>query len=84
MPKRRVADGKACDRTTSTQDEATESKWVCTAMGACRWITCWTQPPDAENRMSGGVGGLTGVIPLARPDRGLRCIELLNPIVIKP
>ena len=32
-------------------------------------ITRWTQPPDAENRMSGGVGGLTGAIPLARPDR---------------
>lgn len=32
---------------------------------------CWTQPPDAENRMSGGVGGLTGAIPLARPDLSL-------------
>ncbi|WP_207188606.1 hypothetical protein, partial [Thiocystis minor] len=28
----------------------------------------WVQPPDAENRMSGGVGGLTGAIPSARPD----------------
>jgi len=26
------------------------------------------QPPDAENRMSGGVGGVTGVIPSPRPD----------------
>lgn len=31
-------------------------------------MTCWTQPPDAENRMSGGVGELTGAIPLARPN----------------
>ena len=38
-------------------------------MGACGYITRWTQPPDAENRMSGGVGGLTGAIPLARPDQ---------------
>ena len=34
-----------------------------------RELTRWTQPPDAENRMSGGVGGLTGAIPLVRPDR---------------
>jgi hypothetical protein len=33
-----------------------------------RELTRWTQPPDAENRMSGGVGGLTGAIPLVRPD----------------
>ncbi len=26
------------------------------------------QPPDAENRMSGGVGGMTGAIPSSRPD----------------
>ena len=36
-------------------------------VGACE-LTRWTQPPDAENRMSGGVGGLTGAIPLVRPD----------------
>jgi len=29
------------------------------------------QPPDAENRMSGGVGGVTGAIPLPPPDPGL-------------
>jgi len=28
------------------------------------------QPPDAENRMSGGVGGVTGAIPLSPPDLG--------------
>ena len=38
-------------------------------VGACE-LTRWTQPPDAENRMSGGVGGLTGAIPLVRPDHG--------------
>jgi len=27
-------------------------------------------PPDAEDRMSGGVGGVTGAIPLPRPDPG--------------
>ncbi len=32
-------------------------------------LTRWTQPPDAENRMSGGVGELTGAIPLVRPDQ---------------
>jgi len=28
------------------------------------------QPPDAENRMSGGVGGWPGAIPVTRPDPG--------------
>jgi hypothetical protein len=27
----------------------------------------WFQPPDAENRMSGGVGEVTGAIPSPRP-----------------
>jgi hypothetical protein len=27
------------------------------------------QPPDAENRTSGGVGGCRGAIPVTRPDR---------------
>src|SRR5216683_6070066 len=31
----------------------------------------WVQPPDAENRMSGGVGGWRGAIPVTRPDPGL-------------
>ncbi len=29
------------------------------------------QPPDAENRMSGGVGGMTGAIPSSPPDQNL-------------
>ncbi|MBK5294487.1 MAG: hypothetical protein JJE04_22755 [Acidobacteriia bacterium] len=28
------------------------------------------QPPDAENRTYGGVGGGRGAIPVTRPDRG--------------
>jgi len=35
----------------------------------CNILSCWVQPPDAENRMSGGVGGITGAIPLSPPDR---------------
>ena len=30
------------------------------------------QPPDTENRTSGGVGGCRGAIPVTRPDRFLR------------
>ena len=30
----------------------------------------WFEPPDAENRTSGCLGGLTGAIPSARPDPG--------------
>jgi hypothetical protein len=43
-------------------------------MGAIRFcdnLSRQVQPPDAENRMSGGVGGVTGAIPLPPPDRGL-------------
>jgi len=29
---------------------------------------CWVQPPDAENRMSGGVEGLRGEIPVSPSD----------------
>ncbi|MCQ8129934.1 hypothetical protein [Methylomonas rivi] len=42
-------------------------------VGAIRFCdvirSCRVQPPDAENRMSGGVGEVTGVIPSPRPDR---------------
>ena len=33
-------------------------------LGKCRWV----QPPDAENRTSGGVGGWRGAIPVTPPD----------------
>jgi hypothetical protein len=42
-------------------------------MGAIRFcdrLSRRVQPPDAENRMSGGVGEVTGAIPSPRPDRG--------------
>ena len=32
------------------------------------------QPPDTENRTSGGVGGCRGAIPGTRPDRGASLI----------
>jgi hypothetical protein len=38
------------------------------------------QPPDAENRMSGGVGEVTGAIPLPRPDQTI-FVESLNSYV---
>jgi hypothetical protein len=42
------------------------------------------QPPDAENRTSGGVGGLTGAIPSARPDqwRQTRVVDGLLPLLL--
>jgi len=39
------------------------------SIGFCGSLSRWVQPPDAENRMSGGVGGVTGEIPLSPPDR---------------
>jgi hypothetical protein len=41
------------------------------AIRSCDYIkkkSRWVQPPDAENGMSGGVGGPAGAIPQARPD----------------
>jgi hypothetical protein len=34
---------------------------------------CRVQPPDAENRMSGGAGGSRRAIAVTRPDRRVRC-----------
>ena len=63
-----MANGKTLRHATSTDDRTINAKWVVFAVDA-RELTRWAQPPDAENRMSGGVGGLTGAIPLARPDQ---------------
>lgn len=55
---------------TSTDDRAVSAKWMASTLAACE-LTRWAQPPDAENRRSGGVGGLTGAIALVQPDREL-------------
>ena len=62
-----MANGKTRRHAPSTDDATIDSKWLVPTVEA-RELTRWTQPPDAENRMSGGVGGLTGAIPLVRPD----------------
>jgi hypothetical protein len=36
----------------------------------------WFQPPDAENRMYGGVGGITGVILLSPPDQSCQLFRI--------
>jgi len=41
-------------------------------LGFCDNLSRQVQPPDAENRMSGGVGGVTGAIPLPPPDQLIR------------
>jgi hypothetical protein len=41
------------------------------AIRFCDNLSRPVQPPDAENRMSGGVGGVTGAIPLPPPDRAM-------------
>ena len=44
--------------------------WLSHAIGSSGLLTRLFQPPDAENRMSGGVGGCRGAIPVTRPDPG--------------
>jgi hypothetical protein len=43
--------------------------WLSHAIGSRGLLTRGFQPPDVENRTSGGVGGCRGVIPVTRPDR---------------
>ena len=45
--------------------------WIRDAIGSCgKQLSRRVQPPDRENRTSGGVGGCRGAIPGTRPDRG--------------
>jgi len=48
---------------------------ICT-IRFCDVLSRWVQPPDAENRMSGGVGGITGAIPLSPPDQTFNLSQL--------
>jgi len=50
----------------------------------CDKMSHWVQPPDAENRMSGGVAEVTGEIPSPRADRVLLCRlkHLANQIIL--
>ncbi|MCB1936769.1 MAG: hypothetical protein KDF59_12595 [Nitrosomonas sp.] len=51
--------------------EGAEWKFDGKPMGSIRFrdiLSHQVQPPDAENRMSGGVGEVTGAIPSPRPD----------------
>jgi len=51
------------------------------AIGSCGYRVkgrC-VQPPDAENRTSGGVGGCRGAIPGTRPDFSGAAPQLLGP-----
>jgi hypothetical protein len=41
------------------------------AIRFCDHLNHWIQPPDAENRISGGMEGVLAAIPLPPPDHGL-------------
>src|ERR1035441_11128482 len=43
--------------------------WLSHAIGSSGLLKRLFQPPDAENRTSGGVGGWRGAIPVTRPDQ---------------
>ncbi len=47
----------------------------------CDELSRRVQPPDAENRMSGGVGEVTGAIPSPRP---ISLIETCKATAIEP
>jgi hypothetical protein len=48
----------------------------------CDNLSRWVQPPDAENRMSGGVAEVAGAIPSPRADHGCACGVLWQAILM--
>src|SRR6185369_10925733 len=52
----------------SAFDRKTTPSWLSDAIGSGEELKRLFQPPDAENRTSGGVGGCRGAIPGTRPD----------------
>ena len=52
---------------------------ICDAIGDCgQQVSRRVQPPDTENRTSGGVGGCRGAIPGTRPDRRMSPLSPLS------
>jgi hypothetical protein len=50
--------------------------WLSHAIGSSGFLKCRFQPPDAENRTSGGVGGWRSAIPATRPNQ-IRCGQVI-------
>jgi hypothetical protein len=51
---------------------------VCEVPTEISGLYCWTQPEDAENRMSGAVGKVTGKILSPAPSSGLTAYSVHN------
>src|SRR5581483_3439036 len=49
--------GEDINRERRIEGSSAASLWLPHAIGACGAVGRWVQPPDAENRTSGGVGG---------------------------
>ena len=69
-PLRALPGGRACGDERSPQQRHAEKMEVRTTITTREIDLPVFQPPDAENRMSGGVGALTGATPSGRPDPG--------------
>src|SRR5271154_549617 len=66
----RVVHGGNLDHEPRATDTNASSLRLPHAIRPCCEVSGWVQPPDAENRTSGGVGGCRGAIPVTRPDPG--------------
>ena len=55
-------------RSAKRSGSARSKLWTGETDRSCQRSRFIIQPPDAENRMSGGVGALTGAIPSGPPD----------------
>jgi hypothetical protein len=72
-----MANGKRDNLAENAKQRTFETMGFVGAIGFCDTLSRRVQPPDAENRMSGGVGGIAGAIPLSPPDRD-RCASLCS------
>jgi hypothetical protein len=58
-----LASGRDRQPANRAFERQTSPSWLSDAIGSGGLFKRLLQPPDAENRMSGGVGGATGAIP---------------------
>jgi len=57
------------DSACCIEQQTPETLWAVCSRRLIESVSSQVQPPDTENRMSGGVGGIANAILLSRPDR---------------
>ena len=76
-----LASGRDRQPAKRALERHTSPLWLPHAIGSSGLLKRLFQPPDAENRMSGGVGGCRGAIPVTRPDHATLSVARSRPAV---